>query len=171
MAAPFYSLLLCSALVIVIQVAGNATLFFGTLFMVAAPLTYLVRQRFLQGDKRDILLTARRAAGAITFTGVFLLLLWAFGSQTGEIRIMAHRDSEETLAFMTYLEGIRIVVEVVGRLMITSTLFSDFVLAMSVRNWKECKELQISEPQEREMVELEKLLPGSNKSMIIIIIM
>lgn len=149
--APFYSLLVCVALVIVIQVAGNGILFCGTLLLVAAPLVYMVRRRLFVTDKKEDnhehqLRMTQKVSTALTGAGLFLLLIWAFTAESRGIRVLGHRKSDD-MKFLTYGNGIRMAFEMVGRLLVTIVLFSDIVLAMTICHWRESKQ---SKKDERE---------------------
>ena len=138
----------------------------GTLFMVAAPLVYMVRGQLFVHDKSlsnsqqrgyQLQLT-QRVSAALTAFGIFLLLVWAFTAETNGVRILGHRKNDDTVSFLHWGDGLRMVFEMIGRLLVTTVLFSDIVLAMSICHWREERNLNRSQRGEIDMFQLNTIL-------------
>lgn len=138
----------------------------GTLFMVVAPLVYMVRGQLFVQDKsasgteeREYQLRMTQiASAALTAFGIFLLLVWAFTFESNGVRILARKNNEEEGYFLTWGNGLRMVFEMIGRLMVTTILFSDIVLAMSICHWREERNLKANQRSEIDMFQLNTIL-------------
>lgn len=138
----------------------------GTLFMVLAPLVYLVRGQLFVHDKsasgseerEHQLRMTQRVSAALTAFGIFLLLVWAFTFESNGVRILQHRDNKETSSFLTWGKGLRMTFEMIGRLMVTTVLFSDIVLAMSICHWREERNMKRNQRSEIDMFQINTTL-------------
>lgn len=141
MSAPFYSILLCVALVVVMQVAGNFLLFIGTLLVVAAPWVYVVKGNYFvrlwTDDTRKYALITQRVAGIASLIGYAIVLVFAFTGDVSGVRFIgAATDENDTSVYLiSYAVGFRIVIETFGRLFITTLMFCDALLRMNVNSW------------------------------------
>lgn len=168
-AAPFYSMLVCVGLVVIIQLAGNGLLFFGAMLMVAAPLVYIFKAHLFVIDKTKAYTDERihqnkmtqRTSATLTAVGLFVLLIWAFTAETNGVRILAHRKNDDVVYFLTWGKGIRMIFEMIGRLLVTTVLFSDIILSMAVGQWREEENAIKYDNFEADMHQLCSLLFGS----------
>ena len=137
--------------------------------MVAAPLVYLVRGRMFVQDKsvsraeqREFQLQMTQKASAIlSACGISLLLIWAFTAESNGIRVLGRRSNEETASFLTWGNGLRMVFEMIGRLLVTTILFSDIVLAMSICHWREERNMKRSQSSEIDMFQFSTIIFGA----------
>jgi len=136
MSAPFYSIVCCMALVLVMQVVGNALLFVGTLLIVALPWTYVIlADLFVSSwdtEKKEKVQKVQRIVLIASITGYALILVWAFTAEVAGMKVIGGPNDN---ALLSYSSGCRIIVELIGRLLVTTVMFSDVILRMSLRNW------------------------------------
>ena len=139
--APFYSILLCVALIVVMQVAGNFLLFIGTLLVVAAPWVYVVKGsyfvRLWTDDTRKYAFITQRVAGITSLIGYAIVLVFAFTGDVSGVRFIgaARNGNDTSIYLISYAVGFRIVIETFGRLFITTLMFCDALLRMNVNSW------------------------------------
>jgi hypothetical protein len=116
MSAPFYSILLCAALIVVMQVAGNFLLFVGTLLVVAAPWVYVVKGsyfvRLWTDDTRIYAQRTQRVAGIASLIGYVIILIFAFTGDVSGVRFIgaATNDNDTSIYLISYSVGFRIVI-------------------------------------------------------------
>lgn len=141
MCAPFYSVVVLVALVVVTQVAGNTLLFVGTAMVVCSPWIYVARGSLFVGlstpaVEKQIVLTYRIGSGTFKL-GVVVVVIWALTAYVSGIRPVGEsKGAEDTgISLLTYGEAVRVVLELIGRLLVTTILFADLILAMVLRNW------------------------------------
>jgi hypothetical protein len=140
MCAPFYSVVVLVALVGVTQVAGNTLLFVGTAMVVCSPWIYVARGSLFVGlstpavEKQSVL-TYRIGSGTFKL-GVVVVVIWALTAYVSGIRPVGEsKGAEDTgISLLTYGEAVRVVLELIGRLLVTTILFADLILAMVLRN-------------------------------------
>jgi hypothetical protein len=139
--APFYSILLCIALIVVLQAAGNFVLFLGTLFVVSAPWMYVFfRSLFVHlwtEEKKLKVLVVQRISGALTLIGYTLIMVYMFTADVSGVGLIGDPDSVDPIYLLSYAQAFRILVETLGRLFATTLMFSDMILPMNLENWQE----------------------------------
>ena len=139
--APFYSILLCITLIVVLQVVGNFVLFLGTLFVVFAPWIYVIRGRFFvhlwTEEKKKQVFLAQRISGILTLVGYVLIIFFAFTGEVSGVGFVGDVNSEDTLYLLSYIQAFRILVETLGRLFVTTVMFCDLILRMNLENWQD----------------------------------
>ena len=141
-AAPFYSVVVCIALVVIMQVAGNSLLFLGALLIVLAPWIYMIRGNLYVGlvtpqVEKQVIMTQRISA-LVTISGAALVLIWAFATEVSGVKPIGRKSGDDdTVYLLTYKQGIRIVFETLGRLFATTILFTDLILGMTLKNWRD----------------------------------
>lgn len=122
--SPFYSLVVLIALVMVVQVWGNGLLLTGTLLLVIKPLGYVIWGRFfLEPNSEEvekkikILLLSSLGVGVL---GILLIAIWILTSDVG----------------LNVGTVIRLLFETIGRILVTTVVFCDFVISMVLRDWE-----------------------------------
>jgi hypothetical protein len=155
--APFYSLLLCITLIIVLQVAGNILLFFGTVMVVLAPWVYVIRGRVFvhlwTEEKKKQVLLAQRISGIVTLVGYVLIIIFAFTGNVSGVGFVGKTKSstdgddrydddstssnDGTTYLLNYTQAFRIFIETIGRLFITTLMFCDALLRMNLESWQD----------------------------------
>jgi hypothetical protein len=125
--APFYSLLILMAFVVVIQLVGSPTLVVGAVLLTLSPWTYVVfRKSFawsVTADEEKRVDWIQRGAGLSSLFGFVLVLAWAFSAD-----IIGTVISYRFLATLI-LRGI-------GNGLVTSIVFCDSFFRMAITNWK-----------------------------------
>lgn len=126
--APFYSLIMLIALILVLQLAGNWLIIVGSIVLATTPWTYVVFRRLLVSastpEKERRIDFLQRCTGLVNLAGWVLLFLWFL------------------TAFSAYAEfistGDLIRAGIVGwsRMILTTVLLCDVYLRMTVTNWK-----------------------------------
>ena len=117
--------------------------------------------------KDQVTLTQRIIAG-VTAAGAILLVFWAFTANISGIKPIGNPsgDDDANTYLLSYGEGLRIIFETIGRLQVTTILFCDVILAMTLRNWSEdrkCRNEQLGESVFAVFMELVKK-EGEEKS-------
>jgi hypothetical protein len=142
MCAPFYSVVVCMALVIVIQIVGNGVLFAGMVLIVAAPCLYVVWSDLFTGNWRKVekltqVRTKQQIIALVTLAGYGLFLLWGFTADESGIKPIGEKTSEfdETVYLLSYSQAFRIILDLFGRMLVTTILFSDAILRVTLQNW------------------------------------
>ena len=150
--APFYSILMCITLIIVLQVAGNFVLFFGTLFVVTAPWIYVIRGSFFvhlwTEEKKKQVLLAQRISDVLTLIGFILIIFFAFTGDVSGIGFVGDPSSIDTVYLLTYVQACRILIETLGRLFVTTIMFCDVILRMNLENWKDFETSKLKDEDE-----------------------
>jgi len=125
--APFYSVLILMALVVVLQLAGNVLLILGTILLTINPWTYVVFRRLLVAvstpttERRLDLL--QRCTGISNLIGFLLIILYVI-------------SSEEIRQYIEVAGIVRLAVVSWSRTIVTTVLFCDIYLRMTVTQWK-----------------------------------
>lgn len=137
-AVPFYSLFVFMALVVITQLVGSVLLLIATILMICGPWIMVARGNLYVKDsstpKQDKQLNwTQTAVCIVNVSGVFLLAIWALTAQAGGIRVTG-RSSDEN-ALLTYGELVRLVFEMIGRLLVTTVVFADVLIQMIAKNW------------------------------------
>ena len=139
--APFYSILLCITLIVVLQVAGNFVLFLGTLLVVAAPWIYVIRGRFYvhlwTEEKKQQALLTQRIVGILTLVGYVFIISFAFTGDVSGVGFVGDQNSSDPIYLLSYVQAFRILVETLGRLFVTTLMFCDVILRMNLENWQD----------------------------------
>jgi hypothetical protein len=153
--APFYSLLILISLVMLLKLAGNYFLIFGVLVLTLNPWIYVVFRRLyvsggaLSDEDEKRLDLVQKSAGISNLAGFILVFIWAYKS--GMI---------EYYGTVTPRGLVRFVVVTFGNGLITSIVFCDAFLHMTVTNWK--TESKIREGDSGSMIdELFQTIEGS----------
>jgi hypothetical protein len=125
--APFYSLLILMAFVVVIQLLGSPTLVVGSVLLTLSPWTYVVfRKSFAwstSAEEEKRVDWIQRGAGLSSLFGFILVVVWALSSG-----ILDKYISYRVLATLV-LRGI-------GNGLVTSIVFCDSFFRMAITNWK-----------------------------------
>lgn len=143
--APFYSIVLCVSLVLVMQLAGNGVLLVGMLLIVCAPWLYVIKAKLFVGVWDDLakeqVQRFQRIIGITTLTGFLLVIIWMFTAEVSGVHIVGSDNEDDgytgetNMYLLTYGQALRMIIETVGRLLVTTVLFCDGILRMSVTNW------------------------------------
>mmetsp|Transcript_15747 Transcript_15747/g.23856 ORF Transcript_15747/g.23856 Transcript_15747/m.23856 type:complete len:442 (+) Transcript_15747:56-1381(+) len=122
--SPFYSLVVLIALVMVVQIWGNGLLLSGTLLLVIKPLGNVIWGRFFlepnseEVDRKiKILLLSSLGAGML---GLLLIAIWILTADVG----------------LDVGTVVRLLFETIGRILVTTVVFCDFVVGMVLRDWE-----------------------------------
>jgi hypothetical protein len=141
MCAPFYSIVVCIALVVVMQIVGNGVLFVGILLIVLAPCIYVVRANHFTSDwskeeKLNQVRATQKVIAVVSLCGYALFLLWAFTADENGMKPIGSKTSEfdTTTYLLSYSQGFRMILEVFARTIVTTILFSDAILRVTLRN-------------------------------------
>ena len=139
--APFQSVVFLMALVLLIQLAGNISLFVGTTFLFCAPWIYVLRRHLYVGvptERREKLLDRTQfVIGLLVTLGGICFLIWAFTGNIGGVKILGTGSQG---ALCTYGSLVQLIFEVVGRNLTTTVLFADVLLRMTATNWRQNRE-------------------------------
>ena len=128
--APFYSLLVLTALVVLIQLVGNGLLVVGAVLLTLNPWIYVAFRKWYVASYDSVqerrLDRVQRAAGFFNVLGFLLVLIWALSSGVlGDV--------------IGWGSAVRFVVLGFGNGLVTSLVFCDAFLRMTVTNWKSDK--------------------------------
>lgn len=125
--SPFYSVLILMALVVILQLAGNFLLILGSLLLTINPWVYVVFRRLLvtvsteESEKRLDLL--QRCIGLSNLVGFVLIIIYII-------------SSSEITEYINTAGVVRFALVGFSRTIITTVLFGDVFLRMSITNWK-----------------------------------
>ena len=135
--APFYSLVVMVALVVVMQFIGTGLLVVGVLLLAVAPWVYVVnRKLYLAGDLAQMasprLDLTQRLNGALIAGGIIVVLVWALTTDVDGIPVVGSGDD----AFLDHVTLARVTVEAIGRVIVTTVAFAHVFLSMTVLSWR-----------------------------------
>ena len=125
--SPFYSVLILMALVVILQLAGNVLLIFGTLLLTINPWVYVYFRRLLvtvstpKSEKQLDLL--QRCIGVSNLIGFILIILYVI-------------TSPDLTDYIEPAAVVRFALIGFSRTIVTTVLFGDVFLRMSITNWK-----------------------------------
>jgi len=141
--APFYSLVVLIALVVVTQVAGDVLLLIGTLLLVLKPCVYLLRGSLFVGVStpkvEKQIRTTMYVGVALGVAGIVMVTLWAFTANVGIRPIGSEKDCDREDCLLTYDQGAKILFEWIGRTLVTTVIFCDFLIAMVLKDWEHAR--------------------------------
>ena len=150
--APFQSVVFLMALVLLIQLSGNISLFVGTIFLFCAPWIYVLRRHLYVGvpteEREKQLDRTQFVIGLLLKLGGICFLVWAFTGMVGDVKIVGsasqtgdtQTDDSQTgpeLPILTYGSLLQLIFEAIGRILATTVLFADMLLRMTVTNWRQ----------------------------------
>jgi len=135
--APFYSLIVIVALVLLIQLSGNVLLVLGALVLAASPWVYVQQRRHYLGPVMDdessaALDKAQRIYGVLTLAGVGAIVLWAITAEVNGVPVLGSGDE----AVFDYVTATRSVAEVLARSYATTVVFAHIFLTLTVSSWR-----------------------------------
>lgn len=145
---PFYLILTITALVVIMQMIGNVCLFLGMILIVLAPLVYLFKRDILfemwtttDNTKELLIIKLHRIVIICTVIGYILLLIWSFTAKVNGIRPFgkAKNNDDYIIYLFNYTQAFCIIFNLLGRYIITTILFCDTILYMTLINWKNDK--------------------------------
>ena len=142
--APFYSTLLCIALIVALQVAGNFLLFLGTLLVVSAPWLYVIKGNLFvhlwTEEKKKLVFLVQRISGITTLIGYALIIIFAYTGDVSGVGFIGKADPDDPTSktyLLSHAQAFRIYLETIGRLFVTTLMFSDTILRMNIENWQD----------------------------------
>ncbi len=153
--SPFSGLLLLIAFVLLLQLAGTGLLTVAVALLTAAPLQYL----FWRTAWTDTTGSADAAAGrgkasrvgtACVAGGLVFLVIWALTAEVIGVSVVGSGDE----ALLSWLDGIRTLVEVGARGLLAGVVFAHLFLRMSIRQWRDTRALS-AEDAARQTADLE----------------
>ncbi len=135
--APFYSLIVIVALVLLIQLSGNVLLVLGALALAGSPWVYVQQRRHYLGPVMDdessaALDSAQRIYGALTLAGVGAIVLWAFTAKVNGVAVLGSGDE----AVFDYVTAARSMAEVLARSYATTVVFAHIFLTLTMASWR-----------------------------------
>jgi len=150
--APYLSVLLFAALMLLIQIAGNGLLIVGALLLTLSPMLYLFNADLYTNAKseedEDKLDRAQRKTGLISLLGILLIVIWAFtyeqteesrDEEGNQIQIKIHVVGDptelDTFPFISYSDVAMFVFQAIGLNLFTTVMVADRILHQSVENW------------------------------------
>jgi hypothetical protein len=135
--APFYSLIVLVALVIVVQFFGTGLLLLGALLLAVSPWVYVFHRRHYIGAVLDDsssaqLDKAQRLNGVLTLAGLGFIMLWAFTANIDGVKVVSvHGDGVLDLLTVS-----RVAVESVARSFATTVVFAHIFLSLTISAWR-----------------------------------
>jgi len=124
--APFISIVILAAAILIIQFVGDATLMLGVFFRCAAPWLYVVRRGLYvkeASEEREKKVNFNQTIILISnLIGLGLIIYWMFTQD--------FLKSEEATNYAKFI------LEVWGRVLATTVVFTDMLLRMTLTNWK-----------------------------------
>ena len=170
--APFYSLIVLVALVVITQVAGDVLLLVGTFLVVAKPWLYMVRGGLFVGPSTpevegqiSILLWIGLAVGIV---GNVLVLSWALTANVSGVRPLGQPSGpdDETIYLLSFRQFFQILFETIGRVMVSTVVFSDMIVGIVLQNYKDemlKEEIVGSLERHRDFEAFEQALPVKDR--------
>jgi len=125
--SPFYSVLILMALVVILQLAGNVLLILGSLLLTINPWVYVYFRRLLvtvstpKSEKQLDLL--QRCIGVSNLIGFILIILYVI-------------TSPDLADYIEPASVVRFALIGFSRTVVTTVLFGDVFLRMSITNWR-----------------------------------
>ena len=129
-------------------------LFVGTLLIVGLPWTYVIlADLFVSSwdtEERESSKGSTHGFDGVHY-GICIDIRLGFTAEVAGIKVIGGPNDN---ALLTYSSGGRIIVELLGRLFVTTVVFSDVILRMSLRNWTDSvQEVQSLDVEEGSKVE------------------
>lgn len=135
--APFHSLLLFAAVVVIVQIVGSAPLIIGALLLCLAPWMYVFRRRLYVGAATDTNEKAldcnQKVILTLNLVGLVLIIVWAVTPSSLGIQPLGSGDDQY---LMHYNKFISLVLETWGRTLATTVVFTDTLLRMTITDWR-----------------------------------
>ena len=99
--APFYSILICLTLIVVLQMAGDYVLSIGSWFVVLAPWVYVIRGSLFvhlwTEEKKKQVMLAQRISGILTIVGYVIIIYFAFTEDVSGFVFVGNVNSKDTV--------------------------------------------------------------------------
>jgi len=158
-AAPFQSLLVLVALVIIIQIMGNWILISGAFLMCLAPWMYVFRRNIYisasNDDNEKKIDRNQKIIMCMNISSLFLLVIWAHTftlkgvpqfvvvDESGsaiyyevDYQVLGRDIANDSVRFLfTYARLFQFLFEYIGRLLVSTVVFGDTILCMTVENF------------------------------------
>jgi hypothetical protein len=136
--SPFAGLLLLVAFVLLLQLAGTGLLTVAVALLTAAPLQYLFWRRAWTDTTGSPEAAAKRASASRVGTacvagGLLFLVIWALTAEVIGVSVVGSGDD----ALLSWLDGIRTLIEVGARGLLAGVVFAHLFLRMSIRQWRD----------------------------------
>ncbi|KAK1740095.1 hypothetical protein QTG54_009045 [Skeletonema marinoi] len=140
-AAPFQSMLILVSLIFLIQMAGNVCLVIAALLLCLSPWMYVIRLNLyvsISSDEREKQIDKNQNIMSCMYYGaIILLVVWAHTETLlGQPLIGPHSEEYTENPVMTYNYFFQLVFESFGRLLLTTVVFGDALLCMTVKNFQ-----------------------------------
>jgi hypothetical protein len=135
---PIYALFFVIALILVEQLVGRSLLLLGILLLTASPFVHVLAARLyvlpLTTD-RDVrrLAAVQRWAGLLTVSGVVMILVWALTARFADSPIVGSASDDALIDHNTAILG---ALELIGRVLITTAVFSHLLLQITEASWR-----------------------------------
>merc|ERR1712125_297788 len=69
--------------------------------------------------------------------GMLMIGVWALTADVGGVRAIGNCDANAgEMCLLSYADGFRILFEWIGRTLVTTVVFCDFIVAMVLRDWE-----------------------------------
>jgi hypothetical protein len=154
--APFKSVIYLMALIVLIQLSGNIWLFLASILLFFAPWIYVIRRNVYLGvpteEREKQLDRTQLIIGLSVKLALILFLVYLFTGDLNGVRLLGsgeqYTDYDDgtgvtvTVAnyIFAYSSVIRVILESLGRMFVTTVLFSDVLFRMTVTNWRQDKD-------------------------------
>jgi len=140
LSAPFYSVLTCLAMVLLVQLVGNAWLVIGMILIVTSPWILVARGQLYVGVAKENTPTQKlriqRIAAVVAISGYFLIIIWALTTEVSGRKVLGSADDKEDFkALLAYTEGAKLLFQAIGRLLVTTIMFCDSIVTMTASDW------------------------------------
>jgi len=150
-AAPFQSLLVLVSLILPIQMMGDGMLVAGALLLCLAPWLYVFRRNLyvsVSNDEKEKKIDVNQMIMmCMTIVSVILLFTWAHTFKVDGTPVLG-MDADDP--FFTYNYLFKLLFEYVGRLLLSTVVFGDTILCMTVENfWHNHSRLQDQDTSKR----------------------
>eukprot|EP00957_Ditylum_brightwellii_P175169 13336203-Ditylum_brightwellii.AAC.1 len=76
---------------------------------------------------------------ALGVAGIVMVALWAFTANVGVRPIGSEKDCDREDCLLTYDQGAKILFEWIGRTLVTTVIFCDFLIAMVLKDWEHAR--------------------------------
>ncbi len=135
---PIYAFFFVVALIVVEQVGGNSLLLVGIALLTASPFVHVFAARLYvlplttDGLVRR-LATVQRWAGLLTVSGAVLIVVWALTARFADSPIVGSAGDDALIDHNTAVLGS---LELIGRVLITTAVFSHLLLQMTEASWR-----------------------------------
>lgn len=150
--APFYSLFTIVVFVLIDQIIGDAVLLLGVGLLAFSPWLFVIFRKtygrpLSTAEAATELPKASRFGGLLFAGGLVLIAVFLFHSQVGQMDMIGSDDKK---AFFTYLQVGQTLIEVFGRMLVTTVVFSAIVLSMVFAEWRTSRSMRPDIRQEHE---------------------